>query len=83
MPTSFQISENSSVDMVIKLPVFNCSLEKYYFQSLLKGVFINKKQQLSDFRMLDKTEKEPVYYYLYMGEVFLVVPANEIRLFPV
>ena len=40
-----------------------CSLEKYYFQSLLNGVFINKKRQPSNFQMLEKTEKEPVYYY--------------------
>ena len=39
------------------------SLLRYYLQSLLNGVFITKKRQPSDFRMLDKTEKEPVYYY--------------------
>ena len=48
---------------VVRKNCLYCSLEKYYFQSLLNGVLINKKRQPSDFRMLDKTEKGPVYYY--------------------
>ena len=48
LPTFFQISENSSVDMLFKTSCqkncLYCSLEKYYFQSLLNGVFINKKR---------------------------------------
>ena len=61
-----QISEffcrHVNQDVVLKKPLY-CSLKKYYFQLLLHGVLINKKPQPSDFRMLYKTEKEPVYYY--------------------
>ena len=58
----FFCSRHVNQDVVGKNCLY-CSLEKYYFQSLLNGVFINKKRQPSDFRMLDKTEKGPVYYY--------------------
>ena len=58
----FFCSRHVNQDVVLKNCLY-CSLEKYYFQSLLNGVFINKKRQPSNFRMLDKTEKEPVYYY--------------------
>ena len=75
----FFCSRHVNQDVVLKNCLY-CSLEKYYFQSLLNGVFINKKRQPSNFRMLDKTEKEPVYSVtterLYMGEMLFVVPAN-------
>ena len=58
----FFCSRHVNQDVVRKNCLY-CSLEKYYFQSLLNGVLINKKRQPSDFRMLDKTEKGPVYYY--------------------
>ena len=58
----FFCSRHVNQDVVGKNCLY-CSLEKYYFQSLLNGVLINKKRQPSDFRMLDKTEKGPVYYY--------------------